>query len=129
MADDCGLDQVAPGDAEHVAEQDVAEVLVGLDAREHDEADREHAGEDDAHGGVFLDAAVVLEIAGADRGEQPGDERADGDGQADHIGDDGARQHGVRDGVAHQRPALEHEEARQHRRDGADEDGDQQRAA
>ena len=72
-----GLDQIAPADAQHVAEQDVVEMHVGLDLGEEHEAEPEHAGEHDAHDGVLLDPAVLLEIAGGERAEHAGAERAD----------------------------------------------------
>ncbi len=119
-----GLDDVARADAEHVAEQDVVEMHVGLDLDVEHEAEAEHAGEHDAHHRVLLDAAVVLQEAGRERADHAGGKGTDGVGKADDVGDDHARKDGVRDGVAHQRPALEHEEAGEQRRRDRDQHRD-----
>ena len=81
-----GLDEIARGHAEHVAEQDVVEMLVGLDLGEEHETEAEHAGEHDAHHRVLLHAAVLLEVAGRQRAAEPGREGADRQRQAEHKG-------------------------------------------
>ena len=75
------------------------------------EAEAEHAGEDDAEHRIFLDAAVLLDEAGQKRADETGDEGPDGERDAGDIGDDDARQHGMGDGVTHQRPALQNQQA------------------
>ena len=105
------LDKVAYRDAEHVAEQDVIQVLVGLHLGEEDEAETEHAGEHDAHHRVLLNAAVLRQVARRQSTGEAGDESADGKRQPQHEGEHDAWQHGMRDCVAHERPALEHQVA------------------
>ena len=61
------------------------------------------------------------------RAGHAGGEGADRERQADDIGEHDAGQHGMGDRVAHQRPALEHQEAGQQRHGGGDQDRDQQR--
>ena len=112
------LGNVAPGHAEHVAEQDMIEVLVAVDLDEEHEAQREHAGEDDAHHRILLHPAVLLEIADAEGAGQSRCEGADGQWQARDMGEHDAGEHCMRDRIAHQRPALQHQETGQH---GADE--------
>ena len=119
-----GPADVAPGHAEHVAEQQVAEVQRGRHAGVEHEAEAEQAGEHHAHRGVLLDPAVVLEPAGARGADEAGDERADRDGQAGDEGEDHPGQHRVADRVAHQRPAAQDQEARQHRHRQRGGDGD-----
>ena len=114
--DQPALGHIAPRHAEHVAEQDVVEMNLGLDLGVEHDAEAEHAGEHDAHHRVLLDAAVLLEVAGRQRAEHAGGECADGERNAGDVGEHDARQHGVADGVAHQRPALEHQEAGEQRR-------------
>ena len=107
------LREVGDAHAEEVAEQDVAQVgLAGNDRDEH-EAEREERGEDDADRGVLLDPARRSDDA--DEGDRPEaeHERTEREGRAQEVGEHHARQHGVRDRVAHQRPSDEHEPAAQ----------------
>ena len=60
-----------------IAEQNMVEMLVGLDLGEQHQAETEHAGEHDAHHRVFLHAAVLLEIAGQQRAGEPCSEGPD----------------------------------------------------
>ena len=55
-----GLQQFFAAHPQHVAEQDVGEVLVGFHFGKQHEAERKHAGEHDAHHGVFFEAAVIF---------------------------------------------------------------------
>ena len=103
--------QVLRADAQHVAEQDVVEMHVGLDLGVKHDAEPEHAGEHHAHHGVLLDPAVVAQIPGRQRAEHAGGEGADDQRQASDIGQHDARQDGVADRIAHQRPALQHQKA------------------
>jgi hypothetical protein len=111
--DDGALADVRPRDAEHVAEQDVVEMHVGLDLGVEHDAEAEHAGEHDAHHRVLLDAAVLLEEAGGERAEHAGDEGADGERQAGDVGEHDARQHGV---ARRRRPSATSPSARGSRR-------------
>jgi hypothetical protein len=67
--DDCHLDELTGGDAQHVADEDVVEVLFGLDLGEQHQPEAEHAREHDAHHRVLLHAAVRFEVAGRDSAE------------------------------------------------------------
>lgn len=114
-------------DAQHVAEQYMIEMHVGLDLDVEHQTEPEHARKDDAHHRILLDAAVVLEETRRDRAEDSGHEGTDRIGQADDIGDDDTREHGVADGVAHKRPAFQHEEAGEHGGRYGDQRRDDQR--
>ena len=118
---------VGPGDAEHVAEQDMVEMHVGLDLDVEHEAKPEHAREDHAHHRVLLDPAVLLQEAGRGGADHAGGEGADRVGKAEDIGEDHAGKHGMADRIAHQRPALQHEEAGQERHRHGDDRRDHQR--
>ena len=122
------LADVGPGDAERVAEQDVVEVHVGRGRDVEHDAEREHAGEDDAHGGVLLHPAVVLHEAGGAGAEHAGGEGADRERGAEPVGDDDAGQHRVADRVAHQRPAAQDQQAGEQRHRDRDDRGDQEGA-
>jgi hypothetical protein len=102
-------------------------MLVRLHLREEDQPQPKHAREYDAHHRILFHAAVLLEVAGQQRTREPRGERADGERQAEHEREHHPRQHGMRDRIAHQRPALEHQIAGQHRADRTDEDGGNER--
>lgn len=126
--DQSGFHDVAPGDAQHVAEQDVVQVLVCLDLGHEHEPKAEHAGEDDAHDSIFFHAAVFLEIAREQRAGEAGGEGADSQGKAGDEGEHDARKNGMGNGVAHQRPSAQDEIARENRAHRADENGRNERA-
>ena len=84
-------------------------MLIGLHLGEEHEAETEHAGEHDAHHRVLLHAAVLRQVARRQSAGETGDEGADGKRQAEHEGEHDTRQHGMRDRIAHERPALEHQ--------------------
>ena len=121
------LADVAPGDTEHVAEQDVIEMHVGLDLDIKDQAKPEHAGENDAHHRILFDTAVIFQETGGESAKHAGREGADREGYADDIGDDHAGKDGVADGVSHQRPAFQNQEAGQQRHRDCDQHRDHQR--
>ena len=98
-------------------------MLVGVDAREQHQAEGEHAGKDDAHHRVFFHPAVLFQVAGGYRAKDAGEEGADRQRDADHERHHDAGQHRVRDGVAHQRPAFEHQIAGEHGAHYAGDDG------
>ncbi|MCY1233767.1 hypothetical protein D9M72_463220 [compost metagenome] len=129
QGDHAGLGDVAPADAEHVAEEDVVEVHVALDLGVEHQPEAEHAGEDHAHHRILLDAAVFLEIAGQKRAGHAGGKGADGKRQADDVGDDDAGEDRMRDRVAHQRPALQHQETGEHGGRDRHQHRDQKRVA
>src|SRR5699024_7656573 len=113
--EDADLDQIAGGDAQDVAEQDVAEVGVAGRDRDQHQAEREQGGEDDPDRGVLLDPAGPADGPDERDGEHPEDDRPDREGHPDDVGEHHAGQHGVRDRIAHQRPAHQHEPAGQQR--------------
>ena len=81
-----------------------------------------HAGEDNPHDGIALESAVIVEKTGRHGAQQTGDKRADGEGDADNVGQHHARKDRVAHGVAHQRPAFEHQKHRQQRAGNGDDD-------
>ena len=81
----------ADRDAQHIAEKDVVQVLIGLDFGEQDKAEPEHAGEHDAHHRVLFDPAILLEIAGHQRAGEAGREGADHQRNSEDESDDDAR--------------------------------------
>ena len=107
--------EVFAAHAEHVAEEDVIEMHVAVGRGVEDDAEAEHAREDDAHDRVALDAAVVVDEAYGQRAGHAGAEGPERERQAGHVGQHNARQGRVADRVAHQRPALEHHEAGEER--------------
>ena len=102
-------------------------MLVGFDLGEDDQSEAEHAGEHDPHHRILLHPAVLLQIAGQKSAGQSGREGTDGQRQAERECDDDARQDGVGDRIPHERPALEHEIAGQHRADRPDQHRNDQR--
>ena len=122
--DDPALKQIRPIHAEHVTEQDVVEMQLRLDLGVEHDAEAEHAGEHDAHDRILLDAAVLLQIAGGERADHAGCEGTHRQRQTRDIRQDHTRQHRMRDRVAHERPALEHQETRQQSRWHRDQHGD-----
>jgi hypothetical protein len=72
--------------AQHVAEQDVVEVHVGLDGRVEHDPQREHAGEDHAQERVLLDAAVLLQPAREQRAGHSGEKAPSASGRPSDIG-------------------------------------------
>ncbi len=112
--DDGRLDKIGGGDAEHIAEQDMVEVLIGLDLGEQHEPEAEHARKHDAHDRVLFYAAVVFQVARKKRAREARRERANRERNAEDEGDDDARQDGVRNGIAHERPAFQDQIAGQH---------------
>lgn len=90
-SDECSLDNLCARNAEEATEKDVVKVLIAVNFGEKDETKREKTGKNDSHNGVFLDSAVALDKSGADSAEQPGKERADGQRDAHHVGQDDAR--------------------------------------
>ena len=115
--------------AKHVAEQNVIEMHVALDLDVEHQPEPEHAREHDPHHRVLLDAAVLLEEAGRQRADHAGRESADCIGKSDNVGDHDAGKNGMRDRVAHQRPALEDEEAGEECGRDRDQYRDDQRVA
>ena len=65
----------------------------------------EKCGEDDADGGVVLEVRFSADGPDEADGEQCGDQRADGERDAQDIGDNDAGEDGVRDRVAEERPS------------------------
>ena len=57
------------------------------------------------------DPAVFRKESGGKRADHAGDEGAEAERQADHIGQYHARQHRMGNRIAHQRPALQHQKA------------------
>ncbi len=100
------LRDVSPRHAQHVAEQDMVEMHLGLNFGVEQQAEPEHAGEDHAHDRVFLHTAVFFQVTDAHNAGHAGHESADGKRYADNIGNHHARQHRMAHGIAHQRPAL-----------------------
>src|SRR5690606_30087423 len=101
---DSGFNYVTPGYTEHVAEQYVVEMDIRLDLHIEHKPEAKHAGEDDAHTRVLLDAAVLLEKPGRQGAKHARDESTRHIGNAYCIGEHHAGKDGVADGVAHQRP-------------------------
>ncbi|MCY1543246.1 hypothetical protein D9M68_790540 [compost metagenome] len=122
--DQPGLDQVGGADAEDIAEQDMIEMHVGLDRRVEHDAEAKQAGKHHAHHRIFLDAGVFFEVANREGAAHAGGKGADAQWNADDIGQHHPGQHCVGDGVAHQRPALEHQKAGQQSRGDRHHDGD-----
>ena len=100
--DDGRLPDVRSRDAENVAEQDMVEVYVGLDGHVHDQACREHAGEDDAHHRVLLQPRVAVEVAGGKRTCHAGGKCTRSQRHTNDVGHHYARQDGVAHSVPHQ---------------------------
>ena len=109
------LYNIAGGNTQHVAKQNMIEMDLRLNRHVQHQARAKHPGKDDAHDGITLNAAVIVEITGGDGAEQPGDKRADGEGDTEDIRYHHARKNRVAHGIAHQRPALEHQKHRQQR--------------
>jgi hypothetical protein len=74
---------------------------------------REHPGEDDAERRVLLHARRRGHGAGHEGAAHARREGAEDEGKPEEVGADDARQDRVGDGVAHERPALQHDEAGQ----------------
>ncbi len=125
--DGAGGPQILRAHPEHVAEQDMVQVHVRTDPGVDHDPQPEHARKHHPHDGVLLDAAVLGQIAGGERGHHPGTERAEDQRQPEDIGQDHARQDRMADCIAHQRPAFQHQETgqqrRRHRHDGRDQKG------
>ena len=88
----------------------------------------ERRGEEDADGGVLLEAAAAREHADADGDEHGGDERAEQQVGAEQVGDGDAGQDGVRQGVAEERHGAQHDEGADHRAEHADDERGEQGA-
>lgn len=87
----------------------------------------EHPREDDAHHRVALDAGIFGDEAGGQRADKPRDEGPKQQRQPRDIGDHHPRQYRMAGGIAHQRPALEHQKTAEHRRRRRDQRDDQER--
>ena len=74
----------------------------GRRERDHEQAEAEEGGEDQADDGVVLEPGDRLQREDRGGGEQPGDEGAGGEGEAEHVGAGDARHDGVRERVADQ---------------------------
>ncbi|MND94253.1 hypothetical protein D3C80_864640 [compost metagenome] len=117
--------QLCVGNAQHIAEQNVAEVLIGIDTGKQHQAKGKHAGENDPHHRVLFHPAVFFQVTGSYRTENTGEEGAYHHRDAEHERHHDTGQHRMRDGVTHQRPAFEHQIAREHRTHHAGHDGGQ----
>lgn len=100
--EDGDLDQVGRRDAEQVAENDVVQVCLARRHRDQNQAKCEQCREDDADRGVLLHPAAVADRADHRHREEPEDDRPDGEGDSDDVGEHDTRQHCVRDGVTHE---------------------------
>ena len=116
------LPNIAEGYSQHIAEQDMVEMNIGLDRYVQHQSGAKHAGEDNPHDGIALESAVIVEKTGRHGAQQTSDKRADGEGDADNVGQHHARKDRVAHGVAHQRPAFEHQKHRQQRAGNGDDD-------
>ena len=126
-ADDDDLPALRGQHAEEVAEEDVGEVLVAVAVLEEEDAGGEEGGEGDAEQGVALQGATPFEPAGSQGAGESGGEGTRDERQAEDGGDDDAGQDGVRDGVAHQRPAFEDDVAGEQGAGDAEQQGDGER--
>ena len=88
---------------------------VAFDLGEQHDAEAEHPRKDDAQQRVFLDPAVLLQIADAERAGHPGYESSDRQRQSGDIGQHYAGQDRMADRIAHQGPALQHQKTGQER--------------
>ena len=100
----------------------MVEMHLGFDGDVEDQPGTEHAGKDDPHNRILLDAAVIFQVSGGDRAEQTGNECAQRQRQPHHPGQHDAGKHRMAHGVAHQRPALEHQKNRQQRAGHGDQE-------
>ncbi|STV11340.1 Uncharacterised protein [Klebsiella pneumoniae subsp. pneumoniae] len=76
------LPNIAEGYSQHIAEQDMVEMNIGLDRYVQHQSGAKHAGEDNPHDGIALESAVIVEKTGRHGAQQTGDKRADGEGDA-----------------------------------------------
>ena len=124
---DQGVAQITGSQPEDISKQNVVQMQVALHLRKNHEAKRKQPSEHHAHHRIFLHAAVGFDVAGGHRAKEPRGKRSHGQRQTDRVGDHDPRQHRVRDGIAHQRPAFEHQITREHRTHCADRDADDHR--
>ena len=100
------LYNIAGGNTQHIAKQNMIEMHLRLNRHVQHQARAKHPGKHDAHDRIALNTAVIVEITGGDGAEQPGDKRADGEGDTEDIRHHHPRENRVAHGVAHQRPAF-----------------------
>ena len=81
-------------------------MLVGAAFLVEEKACGEEGGEGDAEQGVAFQGAARFQPAGDEGTGEACGEGAEDERQAEAVGDDDAGEDGVRDGVAHQRPAF-----------------------
>ena len=86
------------------------------------DAEGQRRGEEDADGGVLLDAAAAREQADADGHDERRDQGAEQQVGAQQVGDRHAGQDGVRQRVAEERHGAQHDEAADHRAQHADDE-------
>ena len=89
--------------------------------RDHEQAEPEEGGEDQADDGVLAQLGALVEEQHRRRREPAGEEGAEREGQAEHVGAGDAGHDRVRERVADQRPALQHQIGRQEGADAADQ--------
>src|SRR5690606_23313004 len=99
---------------QHVAEQNVVQVGRALRVGDEQHAQRKGRGKDDADGRVALDAAVLADVADAQGRQQARRHRAVEQVGAQHVRDGHTRQHRVRNRVAHQSHAPQHDKGAYH---------------
>src|SRR5690606_21081501 len=122
--DDDQLQRVRGGDGEDIAHDDGLDVHRGGRQRDHEQAEAEKGGEDQADDGVFLELGALGEKQHGPCGETAREEGTDGERQAQHIGAGDPGDDGMGECIADQRPALEHEIGREEGADAADQGGD-----
>ena len=101
-------------------------VQVGIRRRNRNQhqTEREHGREHDADRGVLTHAAAAPHPADERHRHERGNDRTHREGCTENVGEHHAGQHRVRDRVAHERPAEQHEPAGEQGADGGGNDGD-----
>ena len=108
-ADDGKLQRVGWCDGKHVAENDGLNVYAGGGQRHHEQAKAKKGREDQPDDGVFLQLGFLVEKQHGACRESACEKGAQRKGEAQHVGPGDAGYDGMGQGIADQRPALEHE--------------------
>ena len=107
------LNNILRGNCQNIAENNGLDIHRGRIQRHHKQANTEKRGEDQADNRVFLQLRALVKKQHAARGQPAGKKRPQRKGQTEHISARHAGDNGVGEGVANQRPAFEHQVARE----------------
>lgn len=118
-ADRRQLDNILRGDGQNIAEDNGLDIHRRRIQRHHKQPDPEEGGEDQANNGILFQPRALLQKQHAARRQAAGEKRAERERQAEHIGPGDAGHNRVGEGVANQRPALQHQVAGEKRTDAA----------